>query len=360
MKNSPKQVIQMGIEIKTKSGAILKPQQIQFWDLNCPATHTAIPKHFSGTTLHHPFKYFTDAILGLCYHRMNDFKFLAPEDKKFALQAYNSFDTYSALFSKSTPRVKSLRKELNNPTGQYAAFEKIMTAVWEKTFSQPVIHFEDLNATLECLSEFEDSLDVTFLYNFSIQFSERFNEKLICFYSFLFHLRALIAVDHNAHVDDTSFESVKCDSISDYLPKSDYTVNDALLYWHFKKLSTPFVGHKDKDTRIEKLFVDPMLKSFNQYNHNACCLIDQLPNSFLNSLSHSELEEALHHVQMDWLLGSEAGMLFKIREELYGITEGYDKIFWHEVSASTSKKATSLNISFKLNEKDLAKEYVAA
>lgn len=352
--------IQMGIEIKTKHGAILKPHHIQFWDLKCPATHSAIPKHFSGHTPQHPFKYFTDAILGLCYHRMNDFKFLTPEDKKFATQAYHSFDPYSTLFSKSAQRVKALRNELSSPVGQHAAFEKKMTALWEKTFSQPSVHIEDLNAVLDCISDFEHSLDVAFLYHFAIQFSEHFNEKLICFYSFLFHLRALVALDHNAHVDDSSFESIKCDSISDYLPKSDYTVNDALLYWQFKKLSTPFVGHKDKDTRIEKLFVDPMLKSFNQYNHNACCLVDQLPKSFLNSLPHNDIEEALHHVQMDWLLGSEAGMLFKIREELYGIIEGYDKIFWPEVSASAPKKATNLNISFHLNEKDLSKEFAAA
>lgn len=355
-----KSQIQMGIEIKTKSGAILKPHHIHFWDLNCPGTHSAIPKHFTGATPHQPFKYFTDAILGLCFHRMSDFKFLTPEDRKFTTQAYHSFDPYSTLFTKSSPRVKSLRKELKNSTPKFEAFERHMTSIWDKAFAQPTVNFQDLTAALDCLSEFEHSLDVPFLYNFSIQFSDKFNEKLICFYSFLFHLRALVAVDHNAHVDDSSFESIKCDSIFDYLPKSDYTVNDSLLYWQFKKLSTPFVGHKDKDPRIEKLFVDPMLKSFNQYNHNACCLIDQLPKSFLNSLSPNELEEALHHVQMDWLLGSEAGLLFKIREELYGVSEGYDKIFWHEVAASSPKKATSLNISFHLNEKDLSKEFVAA
>lgn len=356
-----KSQLQMGIEIKTKSGAILRPHQIQFWDLNCPATHTSIPKHFTASTPQHPFKYFTDAILGLCYHRMNDFKFLNPEDKKFATQAYQAFDPYSALFSKSAPRVKALRKQIaKNQIGQYSNFEKQMTAIWEKAFSQPSVQFNDLNAALDCLSDFEHGLEVPFLYNFSIQFSEKFTEKLICFYSFLFHLRALVAVDHNAHVSDTSFESIKCDSISDYLPKSDYTVNDALLYWQFKKLSTPFVSHKDKDIRIEKLFVNPMMKSFNQYNHNACCLIDQVPQEFLQSMPPNELEEALHHVQMDWLLGSEAGILFKIREELYGISEGYDKIFWHEATAGSTKKATSLNISFHLNEKDLSKEFVAA
>ncbi len=355
----------MGIEIKTKSGSVLKPDQLHFWDFNGETQPPNLPIHFTNMTPQTPFKYFTDAILGLCYHKMNDFKFLNPEEKRFTLQAYRSFDPYATLFTKSAPRVKALNKNTKKDGLKYENFEKNMSDIWQKTFSQKSVHFANLTEALDCISAFENSVDEPFLYNFSIHFSESFTEKLICFYSFLFHLRALVAVDHNAHVDDSSFESIKCDSISDYLPKSDYTVNDALLYWQFKKLSTPFVGGaagpgKDKDTRIEKLFVDPMLKSFNQYNHNACCLIDQLPKSFLTSLSSAELEEALHHVQMDWLLGSESGLLFKIREELYGITEGYEKIFWPEAATTSAKKSTSLNICFSLSDKDLAKESAAA
>ncbi len=294
-----KNQFQMGIEIKTKSGSVLKPLQLQFWDFNSSTPPSGLPTQFTNMTPESPFKYFTDAILGLCYHKMNDYKFLNLEEKKFVAQAYRSFDSYSELFSKSTPRVKSLRKSAQTDAIQYENFEKQMTEIWEKTFHHKNVQFVNLNEALDCMSNFENILEKPFLYNFSIQFSESFIEKLICFYSFLFHLRALVAVDHNAHVDDTSFECVKCDSISDYLPKSDYTVNDALLYWQFKKLSTPFVGHKDKDTRIEKLFVDPMMKHFNQYNHNACCLIDHLPKSFLNSLTQVELEEALHHIQIN-------------------------------------------------------------
>ncbi len=354
MKNTQ---LQMGIEIKTKSGCVLKPQNLQFWDLKAQN----LPTHFTNMNPQNPFKYFTDAILGLCFHKMNDFKFLAPDDKKFAMQAYLSFNPYGELFSKSAHRVKSLRKNLKPENNlKVENFEKNMTDIWNLAFSEKTVHFAELSKALDCLSEFEASLEVPFLYNFSIQLSDQMAEKLICFYSFLFHLRALVAVDHNAHVDDSSFESIKCDSISDYLPKSDYTVNDALLYWQFKKLSTPFVGHKDKDTRLEKLFVEPLDKYFNQYNHNACCLIDQLPKSFLSSLSLGELEEALHHVQMDWLLGSESGLLFKIREELFGLSEGYEKIFWPEAATTRAKKATNLNICFYLSEKDLSKEAEAA
>lgn len=341
---------QMGIEIKTAPGTILKPEQIKFWKMDS-----------KDQSVHAPFKYFTDALLGVCYHKMNNYKHLKPDEKSFAEQAYRSFDPYTELYNKSTPRTQALKKKNKSDTGLlFENFEKEMTDLWEKAFQNETVHFADLKSILTCLSSFEQKLNQPFLYNFSVDFSPAFNEKLICFYSFLFHLRSLIAVDHNAYVEDTSFESIKCDSISDYLPKSDYTVNDALLYLQFKKLSVPFVGHKDKDLRIEKLFVEPMMKSFNQYNHNACCLVDHLPSSFLNSLSHSELEEALHHVQMDWLLGSSSGLLFKIREELFGAVEGYDKIFWPELTSTKKKPASKLSLFFAISEKDLSKEFVAA
>lgn len=350
-----KHTFEMGIEIKTAAASVLKPEQMHFWDLAA----AGLPPQIKNLTPQSPFKYYTDAILGLCYHKMTDFKHLSSEEKHFAVQAYRSFDPYTELFQKSSPRVRSLRGH-SKPSLKCENFEKKMTEIWAEIFENKTIHFSKFEKALDCMSEFEMSMETAFLYNFNVQFSEKMNEKLICFYSFLFHLRSMMAIDHNAHVEDSSLESIKCDSISDYLPKSDYTVNDALLYLQFKKLSVPFVGHKDKDPRIEKLFVDPMMKSFNQYNHNACCLIDQLPKSFLSSLAHNELEEALHHVQMDWLLGSEAGLLFKIREELFGATEGYDKIFWPELAGAKKKPATSLCLLFTLSHKDLSKEYAAA
>ncbi|MBC7742482.1 MAG: hypothetical protein H7061_09805 [Bdellovibrionaceae bacterium] len=346
---------QMGIEIKAASGSILKPAQLQFWNLSSEG----LPPQIKNQTPGSPFKYYTDAILGLCFHKMNDYKSLSPEHKQFAIQAYRSFDPYTELFQKSAPRVRALRGSTSNNL-KFENFEKKMTEIWDEIFQNKVVNFVKLEKALDCLSEFEMAMESTFLYNFNVQFSAKMNEKLICFYSFLFHLRSLMAIDHNAHVEDSSLESVKCDSISDYLPKSDYTVNDALLYLQFKKLSVPFVGHKDKDPRIERLLVEPMLKSFTQYNHNACSLIDQLPKSFLSSLPTGDLEEALHHVQMDWLLGSEAGLLFKIREELFGATEGYDKIFWPELNAARKKAATSLSICFELSHKDFSKESAAA
>lgn len=340
---------QMAIEIKTQHGAVLKPTDLHFWNMH--SEHN--PKHLQNLVPNTPFKFYTDAILGLCYHRMTDFAHLSAEHKHFAEKAYRAFDPYTELFHKSAPRVRALRGKHTTQHLHFENFEKQVQAIWEKAFAHNAVHFEHLIPALDLLSDFEHEIKAPLLYNFSVHFSEKFTEKLLCFYSLLFHLRSVVAVDHNAHVEDSSYESVKCDSISDYLPKADYTVNDALLYWHFKKLSVPFVGHKDKDARFEKLFVEPLQHHFHHYSHNACHLVDQLPVSFMNSLNHAELEEALHHVQMDWLLGSESGLLFKIREELYGVIHGYDKIFWAEQSHSRAKQASVLNLCFELSEQDL-------
>ena len=71
---------QMVIEIKTHSGAVLKPHEIHFWD----PTSKNNPKHLQDLHPNSPFKFFTDAILGLCYHKMTDYKSMTAEQKNFS------------------------------------------------------------------------------------------------------------------------------------------------------------------------------------------------------------------------------------------------------------------------------------
>lgn len=344
-------LLKMAIEISTDSGAVLRPTLLKISMPN-PNQFTGIPQT--------PFKYYTDAIIGVCFHKMSDFKSLDPQQKKFAENAYNTLNPYVELFRKSAPRIHAITKMNPAPKIEIENFEKSMFDVWHNLFSGDHVDFSKIPEVLHLISDFENQTGTPFLYNFGLDFSPSFKEKLVCFYSFLFNLRSVIAIDHNAYIEDSSIESVKCDSITDYLPKSDYTINDALLFLQFKRLSAPFTGHKDKDVRLEKLFVQPLEKYFYQYNHNACCLIDQLPVSFLSSLSMTELEETLHHVQMDWLLGSSSGLLFKIREELFGIIEGYDKVFWPETQNISSKSTSKLVLSFQITTQDLNTESSAA
>ena len=66
--------LQMVIEIKTQTGAVLKPHEIHFWDLN----NRNNPKHLQNLVPNTPFKFFTDAILALCYQKLTDYKSLSP------------------------------------------------------------------------------------------------------------------------------------------------------------------------------------------------------------------------------------------------------------------------------------------
>lgn len=337
--------LKMSFEIKTIQGAVLKPVSLH-------SIKQSSSKNISSSEKH--FKFMTDSIVGLQFLKLIGFKKTALPDQKFILKALENFCPYAALYKNSAHRLAS--EKLLNPkktAPNAAAFEDQWFSFWNSLDYDVNFDLNKLSQAIEMISVLETELGSAMIYNTQLHLSEKAVEHLNSFYSFLFHLRALVAIDHNSQVDDTAFESVKCDSISDYLPKADFTTNDALVYWQFKKLSTPFVDHKDKDIRIEKLFVNPMQRAFEQYNHNACVLIDSLPQDYLAKFSNSELENKLHQVQMDWLLGTPAGLLFRIREELYGLTHGYDKVFWPEASEQSQKQSTLLNIDFELTESDL-------
>ncbi len=101
-------------------------------------------------------------------------------------------------------------------------------------------------------------------------------------------------------------------------------------------------------------------KCFHSYSHNAVCLIENLPKSFLNSLNTEELEDTLYLVQMDWLLGADAGLLFRVREELYGLIDGYERIFWPDAKGRTPEKQTSLSVNCKLDLETIYPSHKAA
>jgi len=341
----------MGYEIKTTFGPVLKPTQFQLWDQT---------SRFSDFTPHEPLKFMNDALVGLHFKKITLFKNTPEKEIQFINESLNNYCPYQTLFQASSHKINErFKTQKMSPTPESEEFEKQWFSFWSKNDFSNGINFNVFSELFNLITKFEEKTKKPLLYNCSIKFSDKLNEHLVSFYSFLFHLRTIVALDHNAHVEDSCFEALKCDSITDYLPKADFTTNDALIYWQFKKLSTPFVGHKDKDVRIEKLLVEPLQRAFDQYNHNACFLIDQLPADYLAQHSNSELEEELHSVQMDWLLGSSSGILFRIREELYGLSHGYDQIFWTETTQLKAKKPTSLKICFEMDERFLTTKKAA-
>lgn len=308
-----------------------------------------------------PLKYMADVLCGLSLLRLNP-NLSCPvtsgkkkSDADFCETAWTALDPNFELWKRSRDRVSALHREVPKWSGKAITdFEKRFTTTLEAAFLPNGIDVRALCDLIDDVGALESHHRSPLIYNFGLQFSPAFTQRLHGLYSFLYNLRCLVALDHNAHVDDPSVEAVKVDSLTDYIPKADYVVSDALLYWRFTKLSHPFTHGKNSDVKVDNLFVEPMRKAFHAASHNACHLIENLPQPFLEKLGATDLEEALHLVQMDWLLGSEAGLLFRIREELFGLQSGYEKVFWHDLQGTPAKKAFNLSIGFKLHLKDFA------
>lgn len=344
---SNKSSFPIGYEVRFDKNPF-QPQSFHFWSQ---------PENYEKIKPTAPLKYLADALTGLSFFKLNSFvksPIFNPRLKyEHVLEAWNHLEPHHELFSRSSPRVEALKKPNKSTAPEIQKFETSFVANFENCQKSWGLDFQEFEALLHSISWLETKLESPLLYNFNLHFSPQFMDKMHALYAFLFHLRALVAIDHNAHCEDPSHEGLKVDSITDYLPKAEYVVNDAILYYQFKTFAEPWKnrlrGHVKGDHPVDSLFVEPLEKAFSKYVHNACCLVDQLPPSFLKALNPAEMEEALYLVQMDWLLGSPAGLLFRIREEIYGLVHGYNSVFWQEVEFAQNTGPSSLSVSVDLS-----------
>ncbi|MEN0058120.1 MAG: hypothetical protein AAGB31_04750 [Bdellovibrio sp.] len=347
--------LRLGFDVTMDKGATWKPLKIQLWTQE---------SQFTKVKPSEPLKYMADALTGLSLLKLQDYaKNPAPsfsKDESFTAEAWQYLEPHRELYDRTQQRVRALQSHLPvvNPAW-CTEFESIFSERMEVAVKPWGLDLTALWPLLDVFAEFENKIGSALLYNFGLNFSPHFLEKLQTLHSFLYHLRNIVAVDHNAHIDDPSHEGVRVDAITDYLPRAEYVVNDALMYWNFKKLAQPFTGAKNGDARIEKLLLAPMEKTFHKYSHHACHLVDHLPKNFIGSLNPMELEEAFYLVQMDWVLGTPAGLLFKIREEIFALQSGYEKIFWKDAEPPYHGKPVQLQVSCQLNEANVFGKKVA-
>jgi len=330
--------IWMGYDILTEKGPFARPQKIVFWEAS----------QFKHHQPESPFHYSADALLGLSLVHLNknlQHPFATPQmNYSFANESWKTLEPHHELYARSQPRIQALRDAMKlEPSQTAASFERSFTEVLQASMETWGMDLAHLCGLIESIEELEHAQDRPLLYNFELKFSRETLSKLHFVHSLLFNLRALLAMDYNAHVQDAAHEAVKVDSITDYLPKAEYVANDALLYWSFKRCRE----------EMPKRVADKLEKSFFTYSHNGAALIEGLPKSFLKKLSTEELEETLFLVQMDWLLGTDAGLLFRIREELYGIVEGYEQIFYHDIIGQNRSQGGPLSVNCQITRETL-------
>jgi hypothetical protein len=333
-KMSSQDQIWLGFDVKVEPGPILRPQKIQFWKED----------DFKHSQPEHPFHYFSDALVGLAAIHLSPHHkhpFWGPQmNFPFAHEAWLALEPHHELFERSQPRVSALRNHMKNtpaPLAEY--FERNFTETLDSSIHPWGIDLGHLCHLIEAIDYLETKMAQPLLYNFHLKLNKPVVDRLHYLYSMLFNLRALVALDFNSHCADAAHEACKVDSITDYIPKAEYVANDALLYWSFKK----------QESNMKAEAYQALEKTFKTFSHNGTCLIDALPKSFLNSLNKEELEETLYIVQMDWLFGTDAGLLFRIREELYGLLEGYEKVFWQDISGKPAQKQSHLAVSCQID-----------
>jgi hypothetical protein len=337
-KNAHNNGIWLGFDVTTEGGPVLRPTKIHFWKEDA----------YKSRQPEAPFHYYADALTGLSLIHLNqDLKnpFVSPQmNFSFCHEAWLALEPHQELYGRSQPRVSSLRRHLKEiPSSITDYFERNFTDILESALHPWGVDLTHLEHLIDAIEYLETKMEMPLLYNFQLKLSKPVTEKLHYLHSLLFNLRSLIAMDHNAHIQDPAHDAVKVDSITDYLTKAEYVANDAMLFYQFKLMKEKFPNP----------VAEQLMKDFKQYSHNGYCLIESLPASFLSQLSTPELEETLYIVQMDWLLGTDAGLLFKIREELYGLTDGFEKIFWPDQDGRPENPPGQLSVSCELTLHDV-------
>jgi hypothetical protein len=338
MPNSGKNSLWLGYDVEVSAGAIHQPQKIVVWKEH----------QFKNTQPEKPLHYKADALVGLALVHLNQHlknPFSTPQmNFSFANESWLSFEPHHELFNRSQPRVSSLRSHMKESSSAAVEnFEKMFTEILDTAIQPSGVDLQELTELITSIEFLEAKMGRPLLYHFAMKLNRTTVEKLHYLHSLLFNLRSLIAMDYNAYVQDPTHECIKVDSISDYINKAEYVANDAMLYWNFKKMKE----------QLPDLAQKKLEENFKTYSHNGFCLIESLPKSFLNSMSVEQLEESLYIAQMDWLLGTDAGLLFRCREELYGIAEGYDKVFWPELSDRPVQSSHTLSVNCLITETDV-------
>lgn len=310
-----------------------------------------------------PFKYHADAILGLSAvllnaHWKTPLKH-SPFNFPFCLQAWEHLEPHHQVYARTQERVhilqNSLEKNSVSSKTAHENFSKHLNQILDACCSKEEIDLRLFQDLVDSIFHLETRIQKPLAFNYAVSFSPETMTTLHRLYAFLFHLRALVAVDYNSHTTDATFEALKVDAISDYMRVPDYVTQDAILYHQFKKCTEAYLGTQDA---LLKKVILPTLHGFQNHSHNAYCLIENLPQNFLNRIPQHKWHETLHLIQMDWLLGTPAGLLFKIREELYGVLGGYEKLFWQDDQINTFKPS-HLELRCVVTPNDLGKKLVA-
>jgi hypothetical protein len=192
------------------------------------------------------------------------------------------------------------------------------------------INLTEFHSLIDSLNFFETKRSHPLLFDTQLQLSPATMNILHTLYSLLYNLRALTAVHYNSLRKDTLYESLQIDSVKDYFHAPDLLTNESMLYYHYLSLR--------KNGLLTGASLDSLGQAFRNFLPHSHYLVNCLPEEFFTQQNTEMLEQSLYTFQIDWLLGTPAGLLYRLREELIGLKEGYDQTFWPELHSELSEE----------------------
>jgi hypothetical protein len=272
-----------------------------------------------------PFPYYTDALVGLAAHKVlafsNNSSFQSAKTALCAL-LWEKLEPMHSIYHRSNERLKPLLETKYSTFGK--TFESNIKEILRDCCEDKKLNFKSLGDLINAISFLEKKIEAPLLFNRSLLLPHSTMDILHTLYSLLYNLRALVAMEHNAHVQEMCYDGLKLDPITDYLPNVENNVNDSLLFYHWSALSQ----HQPHQSSHFHESMEQAFRNFTYYGYN---LMKALPAEFFKQKQIDVIEQGLYMFQVDWLLGSPSGLLFRLKEELYGLKESYEKIFWSDL-----------------------------
>ena len=298
----------------------------------------------------HPFSplpYFTDAILGLSAFQLtlnaNDYASTSEVEELVSL-LWQKLEPMHEVYRRSHQRVSPLLQiKPSLPSKEMEIMlEQSLKDILKQSCTTKGIDLTEVLNLIDSLNYFEAKRSHPLLFDTQLQISESTLRQLHILHSLLYNLRAVIAIFYNSTRKEMLYESLHLDSVKDYFHAPDLLTNETMLYFQFLNLC--------KKGQIKDQSEALLNKAFKNHLPHSHYLVHSLPGNFFTNQNFELLEQSLYTFQIDWLLGSPAGLLYRIREELMGIKEGYENTFWPELqNEESSEPSRTLQVNCVLD-----------
>lgn len=272
-----------------------------------------------------PLPYFTDAIVGLSAYKLlvHSKETLSSNEEALAALLWQRLEPLHEVYHRSYQRIKPLLATRSPDSKAELVFEQSLREILKTASTEKGTNLDELLNLIDSLNYLESKRSHPLLFDTKLQLSASTINILHTLYSLLYNLRALSAIHYNSRRKDNLFEMLQIDSVKDYFHAPDLLTNESMLYYQFMKLqkNSPSTAHG----------LDSLKQAFKTYLPHSHYLVTSLPEEFFSQQNSELLEQSLYTFQIDWLLGSPGGLLYRVREELIGLKEGYEHTFWPEL-----------------------------